>query len=213
MEDPSARHADSHGRRVQVRKLRHRLPGKDRLLYLDLHRKPDPALFAANHGTGGLPLGLRSRHRHLQASLRTDVKLPAQFGSASRDSRWLVLLCLLVGVLAPTACVLWFMNDALTSQKELTKRRTEEAYQAELASQRKLFAERFSAYWKDRVGALDRQAADLPAARAFEAAVRAGTADSVVVLTRDGAPAYPAPLGPPTADSVEPRADWADAQR
>ena len=141
------------------------------------------------------------------------MKLPAQFGSASRDSRWLVLLCLLVGVLAPTACVLWFMNDALTSQKELTKRRTEEAYQAELASQRKLFAERFSAYWKDRVGALDRQAADLPAARAFEAAVRAGTADSVVVLTRDGAPAYPAPLGPPTADSVEPRADWADAQR
>jgi len=137
------------------------------------------------------------------------VKLPAQFGSASRDSsRWLVLLCLLVGVLAPTACVLWFMNDALTSQKELTGRRVEQAYQADLAAQRKLFAERFRAWWKDRVGALDREAP-----RAFEAAVRAGTADSVVVLARGGAPAYPAPLPPPSADSVENRADWADAQR
>ena len=74
------------------------------------------------------------------------MKLPAQFGSASRDSsRWLVLLCLLLGVLAPTACVLWFMNDALTSQKELTRRRAEQAYQSDLAAQRKLFAERFSA--------------------------------------------------------------------
>jgi signal transduction histidine kinase len=142
------------------------------------------------------------------------VKLPAQFGSASRDSsRWLVLLCLLVGVLAPTACVLWFMSDALTSQKELTKRRTEEAYQADLAAQRKLFGEGFRAWWKDRVGALDRQAADLPAPRAFEAAVGAGTADSVVVLARGGAPAYPAPLPPPSADSIEQRADWVDAQR
>ena len=105
------------------------------------------------------------------------MKLPAQFGSARRDSsRWLVLLCLLVGVLAPTACVLWFMSDALTSQKELTKRRTEEAYQADLAAQRKLFGEGFRAWWKDRVGALDRQAADLPAPRAFEAASRDGAA-------------------------------------
>jgi len=142
------------------------------------------------------------------------VKLPTQFGSASRDSsRWLVLLCLLAGVLGPTACVLWFMNDALSSQKELTKRRAEQAYQAGLAAQRNLFAERFRAYWKDRLGALDRQAADLPAPRAFEAAIRAGAADSAIVLTRDGAPAYPAPLAPPAANSAEPRADWAEAGR
>jgi signal transduction histidine kinase len=142
------------------------------------------------------------------------VKLPAQFGSASRDSsRWLVLLCLLVGVLAPTACVLWFMNDALTNQKELTQRRAEQAYQSDLAAQRSLFAERFRASWKDRVAALDRQAADLPAPLAFEAAIRAGQADSVIVLARNGTPVYPAPLAPPAASSVESRADWADAAR
>jgi signal transduction histidine kinase len=142
------------------------------------------------------------------------VKLAPQFGSASRDSsRWLVLLCLLVGVLAPTACVLWFMNDALTNQKELTGRRVEEAYQSDLAAQQKLFAERFRALWKDRVAALDRQAADLPAPRVFEAAVRTGEVDSVIVLTREGTPAYPAPLSPPAAESGEPSADWADARR
>ena len=142
------------------------------------------------------------------------MKLAPQFGSASRDSsRWLVLLCLLIGVLAPTACVLWFMNDALTNQKELTGRRVEQAYQSDLAAQQKLFAERFRALWKDRVAALDRQAADLPAPRVFEAAVRAGDVDSVIVLTREGTPAYPAPLPPPAAESGEPSADWADARR
>ena len=142
------------------------------------------------------------------------MKLAAQFGSASRDSsRWLVLLCLLVGVLAPTACVLWFMNDALTNQKELTKRRVEQAFQSDLAAQQKLFAERFRALWKDRVAALDRQAADLPAPRVFEASISNGDADSVIVLTREGTPAYPAPLPPPASESGEPRADWADARR
>jgi signal transduction histidine kinase len=142
------------------------------------------------------------------------MKLPAQFGSASRDSsRWLVLLCLLVGVLAPTVCVLWFMNDALISQKELTKRRMDEAYRADLGTQRKLFVERFSALWKDRVGALDRQAAELPAARAFEAAIRSGAVDSVIVLTRDGAPAYPAPLPPPSEDAAGLGANWSEARR
>jgi signal transduction histidine kinase len=138
------------------------------------------------------------------------VKLAAQFGDSSR---WLVLLCLLIGVLAPTACVLWFMNDALANQKELTERRTEQAYAANLAAQQKLFAERFRTEWKDRLAALDKQAGDLPAPRAFEEAIRAGIADAVIVLTRDGAPAYPAPLPPPAADTAGGSEDWADARR
>lgn len=142
------------------------------------------------------------------------MKLPIQPGSGSRDSgRWPVLLCLLIGVLAPTICVLWFMNDALTNQKELNRRRVEQAYQSDLTAQRKLFSERFAAVWKDRVTALDRQSADLFPATAFEQAIRSGLADSFIVLTREGAPAYPAPLPPPAADPIEQRADWSEARR
>jgi signal transduction histidine kinase len=142
------------------------------------------------------------------------VKLTTQLGSTSRDAgRWLVLLCLLLGVLAPTACVLWFMNDALTNQKELTRRRVAEDYQAALDTQRKLFAERFNAIWKERAGIIDRQATDLSAPAAFELAIRSGTADSVIILTREGAPAYPAPLPPPSADPADQRADWSEARR
>ena len=138
----------------------------------------------------------------------------AQFAATSRDgSRWLVVLCLLAGVLAPTACVLWFMNDALTNQKELTERRTEQAYAANLAAQQKLFAERFRADWKDRLATLDRLATDLPAPRAFQEAIRSGGTDSVVVLTREGAPAYPAPLPAPAADPLADRPGWAEARR
>ena len=134
------------------------------------------------------------------------MRLPAQFDA----NRWLVVLCLLLGVLAPTACVLWFMNDALSNQKELTRRRTEQAYQSSLDSARKLFAERFRAHWKDRLTGLDRQAADLPGARAFEAAVRGCEADAAIVLAADGSPAYPAPLAPAADDTPE---QWIDARR
>ena len=88
----------------------------------------------------------------------------------------------------------------LNNQKELTQRRLEQAHQDELKTQRTLFTERSHTFWKDRAAAIERQANDLLPSAAFELAVRSSAADSLVVLTRDGAPAYPAPLPPPSAD-------------
>jgi signal transduction histidine kinase len=140
------------------------------------------------------------------------VRLRTKLGGGD-TGRWLVLLCLLLGVLAPTASVLWFMNDAVNRQKELTRRERDQAYLDALSAQRKLFAERSNTYWKDRAAAIERQANDHPAAAAFELAVHSGEADSVIVLTRDGAPAYPSPSSAPAADPVEHRKEWLEARR
>jgi signal transduction histidine kinase len=140
------------------------------------------------------------------------VRLRTKFGGAD-SGRWLVLLCLLLGVLAPTASVLWFMNDAVNRQKELTRRELDQAYLDALNTQRKLFTERSNTDWKERVAAIERQANDHSAAATFELAVHSGEADSVIVLTRDGALAYPTRTPAPAADPVEHRKEWLDARR
>ena len=46
-----------------------------------------------------------------------------KFGGVSRDrGSWLALGLLLLAVLAPTACLVYFMNEAIAKQRELASR-------------------------------------------------------------------------------------------
>lgn len=113
-------------------------------------------------------------------------------------SNWLVPLFLILGVLLPTGCVLWFMNDAATSQAAAARQSVTEAYRNQLP----LVRDRVEAYWQTRAADLDSQeGAGTPAD--FARAVKAGVADSIVYL---GAPV---PVFHPDA---KPRADLTAAQ-
>src|SRR5712691_10312837 len=82
-------------------------------------------------------------------------RFQSRLSSASHDrSTWLVLLFLLVGVAAPTACVLWFMNAAAASQAESARQSILEAYRGQL----RLLRDRIDSYWEKRAAALAEQA-------------------------------------------------------
>lgn len=100
----------------------------------------------------------------------------------TRASRLLALF-LVFGVLAPTGCVLWFMNAAARSQGTAARNSVTEAYRGQL----RLLRDRADSFWRDRAAALD-AALDGAGAepRAFQRIVTAGLADSVVL------PHYPA---------------------
>ena len=66
--------------------------------------------------------------------------------------RWVVPLTLLVGVLAPTACVLWFLNVAVTNQREASRRKLADAYRGQLI----LLRDRADAFWEKRAADLER---------------------------------------------------------
>jgi signal transduction histidine kinase len=121
-------------------------------------------------------------------------------------SNWLVPLFLILGVLLPTGCVLWFMNDAATSQAAAARQSVTEAYRNQLP----LLRDRVEAYWQTRATALDSRAgAGTPAG--FARAVKAGVADSIVYLGVNGSPTYPQPL-PAFHLDAKPRADLLAAQ-
>jgi signal transduction histidine kinase len=109
------------------------------------------------------------------------------FRSLSIDrSSALGLLFLVVGILLPTASVLWFMNEAMTAQLAQARQEVTDAYRGQL----RLIAEQIATRWRARADVL---AVDSPetAAEAFARLVTAGHADAVIVADADGALAYP----------------------
>src|SRR5262245_24460787 len=131
-----------------------------------------------------------------------------RLGSISQDrATWLVLLSLLLGVLAPAACVIWFMNEAIANQADATRQRVSEAYRGQL----RLLRERIDADWRARAAQLSADSGSGPAA--FQRAVLTGNVDAIVFFANDGAPAYPSLAVPSRiADSLAERSDWRTAQ-
>jgi signal transduction histidine kinase len=117
-------------------------------------------------------------------------------------STWLALLFVLLGVIAPTACVLWFMNEAARAQADAARRSVAEAYRGQL----RFLRDKADAYWENRAAMLARSAGKGGAAD-FARSVKAGLADSFVLSN------YPAPTPIPAADPAaleeKPAAAWA----
>jgi signal transduction histidine kinase len=106
-------------------------------------------------------------------------------------SSWLVPLFLLFGVLAPTGCVLWFMNAAARSQGAAARQSVTDAYRGQL----RLLRDRADQFWLGRAAALDALAAGSEPV-AFQRIVQQGLADSAV-LSHYPSPARESPDDPP----------------
>jgi len=108
---------------------------------------------------------------------------------------WLVLFFLMVGVLVPTASVLWFINETARRDAEAARQSVIEAYRGQLP----LIRGRIDSFWNERAARLaERGSSGLSSD--FKQIVTGGLADSVVLLDDRGLPAYP------SATSVGPAA-------
>ena len=91
---------------------------------------------------------------------------------------------LIVGTLLPAAFVVWFMNEAITTQASSARQRVLEAYRGQL----RLVRSRIEAHWRERASALDGSG---PPETQFLTLIRDGTAEGLVVLGANGLVDYP----------------------
>ena len=96
------------------------------------------------------------------------------------------LLFLVVGILLPTASVLWFMNEAMTAALAEARQEITEAY----GRQVRLVSTGTIELWRRRAEMLAVRDREAPAV-AFARLVTSGIADAVIVIDENGAPAYP----------------------
>jgi signal transduction histidine kinase len=97
-----------------------------------------------------------------------------------------LLALLLVAVVVPSACVLWFMNEAVTNQAMATQRTVVDAYRGQL----RLVRGRLNEYWQSRAAGLE-SGLTANASTDFARLVTSRTADSIVLFHPDGLPLYP----------------------
>jgi len=109
-------------------------------------------------------------------------------------STWLFVL-LILAMLFPTACVLWFLNEAVTTQSAAARQRVLEAYRGQL----RLVRARIDAHWHAQATSLnitgtpEQEFARLALSEAVEGAV---------FLQPDGTLAYPNRSTQPSANSA-----------
>ena len=127
-----------------------------------------------------------------------------RFGAIGQDrSAWVMLLFVLLGVLLPTGCVLWFMNEAARSQADEARRSVEEAYRGQL----RLVRDRVDSFWRTRAAVLQAKSGEWTGPD-FPRILAASGADSVVLLDPQGAVQFPAPLPAPVDDPALSQAGW-----
>ena len=118
---------------------------------------------------------------------------------------WGVLVVLLLVVLVPTACVLWFMNAAMKNERLAVRQKLIDVYRKELLD----ITDRVDEEWEDRFAEADKLAKHPPAA-AFQQIIRKGLADSAIIYDKSGTVVYPSVSKvQPTAQPIGPL--WAEA--
>ncbi|HEX3720586.1 MAG TPA: HAMP domain-containing sensor histidine kinase [Verrucomicrobiae bacterium] len=113
-------------------------------------------------------------------------------GAGRPNTGWLMLFLLLT-VLVPSACLVWFMGVAVRNEQAAVRQQLMDACRENLASARN----RADAFWSNAARDLLRNNVSAPAL--FAIASRAGIADGVVILDASSQVAYPASA--PVAES------------
>ena len=115
------------------------------------------------------------------------------------------MLLLLLAVLVPSVCLLWFMNQAVRNERLAVRQKLADAYRVNLS----LVQNQLEAYWRQTAGALDAETNHLAASALFAKQVRAGLADAVICLDSGGNVMYPGPASAPQPEA--PDAAWMEA--
>ena len=109
-------------------------------------------------------------------------------------SAWLFVLLALLTVL-PAACVLWFMNDALTRESAVSHQRVLEAYRGQL----RLVRSRLDPIWRAHAATLN--ASQGRADQRFQELIASETAEGAILLGPDGAVEFPDRYAAPGPDT------------
>jgi len=124
------------------------------------------------------------------------------------QARWPLFLLLVLTVIVPTACLLWFMVQTMESERQAVRHRLGEMVRRQLAAAR----DRLEARWEDRVSALLEAGGQGEAPGRFAATVHTGLVDGVVILDDRGIPAYPHTDRPDEEELIVKDPTWIQAQ-
>jgi signal transduction histidine kinase len=137
--------------------------------------------------------------------VRAFLKIPSR--SVSRPgTSWLTLLLLLV-VLAPSVCLVWFMVQAVRNERLAVRQKLVDAYRGQLV----VTQQKIESLLREKANQLDAEAETLAPAALFAREIRANVADALICFDANGRVVYPS-LFQPTKKGPPEKA-WLEAER
>lgn len=130
-----------------------------------------------------------------------------QTGAGHAQTAWPALLLVLVGVLTPTVCVLWFTSQAVRNEQLAVRQRLLDVYRDRLQAAQP----RIDEWWQARGRLLTRVSGEGPG-ETFARLVTSGAADSVIVYGPDGRVAYPNRPPAGAAPQADEPSGWIQAE-
>lgn len=129
-------------------------------------------------------------------------------GSARRQGLWPLLLLILV-VVIPTVCVLWFMTEAMRNERLAVRQKLMVVYEDQLAGA----TQQLQTYLDGKKATLASVDAESTAAEIFTDLVRAKVADSVIVYDAAGMILYPTSTKPASGIPTSVSPLWQQARK
>ena len=118
-------------------------------------------------------------------------------------------MLLVLAVLVPAVCLLWFMRAAMRNERLAARQTLAEVYRGQLASSQA----QLDGYWQTTASKLEERARKGSAATAFAECVQFGAVDSVIVFDEKGNVAYPNVPTKVDSQTSQFEAKWAEASQ
>ena len=129
------------------------------------------------------------------------------FQTGHHRSPMIMLLIIALAVLIPTACVLWFMNEAIKNERLAVNQKLVNIYQHQLRASSKKFQQK----WDEKLEHVKQLSNHTSAAETFFSIVTRDIADSVIIYNRSGHANYPTTNVKPIQQTLSQA--WSIAQR
>ena len=143
---------------------------------------------------------------HLSADLR---KLYRKIRRATQESEVWPVALLLLAVLVPAVCLVWFMSAAMRNERLAARQKLADAYRVQLSASQA----RLQQHWRETAAALEKLAAAAPAPVAFAKCAQAGLVDAVVLFDESGRVVYPNTPSAANDGFGELETKWQEASR
>ena len=119
------------------------------------------------------------------------------------------IVSLLIAVVVPAVCLLWFMSAAMRNERFAVRQKLAEAYRSQLSASQA----RLEQYCNQTAAELQELAQITPASAAFAKCIQSKDVDSVIIYDQQGHILYPNTPWAFQTSSSEPERKWAEASK
>jgi signal transduction histidine kinase len=131
-----------------------------------------------------------------------------QTGLYQKRRMWTLIGMLMLVVIIPTVCLLWFVSEAVRNERMAVRQKLTEVYQSQLES----LPPMLQTFWEQKINKLSAIDPSMSPSERFNKIIGSGLSDSVILYDSSGELIYPCEVESPHIDFTDFNDEWDRAE-